>query len=276
MAIIDLFREQAIEALVWLWVKAGRTLGYVLSSALYGLLAIHCYAYFGVIAWIIKSRVGAEFGLVWTGIGLILLYNIVFNHVLAMVIRAGGPSDLVRVEKLRKELKQREHRKVPLKLNLDDQGEDAPAETEDDRFEGLQKDVKRLMTYRNKTLADLSGIWNKKCASCNLVKPARTHHCHVCGRCIFGMDHHCPWINNCVGLENYRYFLLFLLYLWVGVIWFEITIISIWNHYSYRDNHALMSFLVCLDAVLIMLLLGFNAWSWFLACSGLSTLEFMR
>lgn len=49
------------------------------------------------------------------------------------------------------------------------------------------------------------------CETCNIPKPARSKHCSLCKTCIQKQDHHCIWINNCVGRNNYIYFLLLLL-----------------------------------------------------------------
>ena len=50
------------------------------------------------------------------------------------------------------------------------------------------------------------------CEKCCHIKPDRCHHCSVCGECVLKMDHHCPWVNNCVSFSNYKFFVLFLGY----------------------------------------------------------------
>lgn len=54
------------------------------------------------------------------------------------------------------------------------------------------------------------------CQTCQMYRPPRAHHCRTCGICVLRYDHHCVWINNCVGLDNYRAFVLFMIHLTVA------------------------------------------------------------
>ena len=50
---------------------------------------------------------------------------------------------------------------------------------------------------------------NNICPDCRIVKTLRCRHCYQCDRCIDTFDHHCPWINNCVGRHNFCMFFFF-------------------------------------------------------------------
>ena len=42
------------------------------------------------------------------------------------------------------------------------------------------------------------------CKKCNDFRPLRAHHCSTCDKCVLKLDHHCPWIFNCVGFYNQK------------------------------------------------------------------------
>ncbi len=44
-----------------------------------------------------------------------------------------------------------------------------------------------------------------------------SHSCKICGCVILYRDHHCPFTGNCIGIHNYSYFFLSLLYAMVGL-----------------------------------------------------------
>jgi hypothetical protein len=60
------------------------------------------------------------------------------------------------------------------------------------------------------------------CSLCRVSQPPRAYHCKDCGRCVTLRDHHCVWLDNCIGERNSGAFVAFLVLFnctgWMAVI----------------------------------------------------------
>ena len=76
----------------------------------------------------------------------------------------------------------------------------------------LCKDPGYLKTPKGIDFMDMMKIFDPVllCADCEVVRTDRSRHCSICNKCVERFDHHCPWINNCVGLDNHGVFMCFL------------------------------------------------------------------
>ena len=74
-----------------------------------------------------------------------------------------------------------------------------------------------------------------RCHICNKYQknPLTTKHCGACNKCVDGFDHHCGWLNTCIGEKNYRAFLVLLASLSTQ-IWGQLSsgvwlVVTIWG-----------------------------------------------
>jgi len=122
----------------------------------------------------------------------------------------------------------------------------------------------------------------------NLMKPPRSHYCQVSRRQVLRMDHFCPWVGNCVGFFNYRYFFLFLTWLsigcWYGVMiclvpFFKCHSVRRMDSIAMRANpicaskaHITFAFVITLSVgIAVSLMLAFHV---YLVLSAQTTIEF--
>ena len=118
------------------------------------------------------------------------------------------------------------------------------------------------------------------CKKCQARKPDRAHHCSTCKRCVLKMDHHCPWLATCVGMRNYKPFLLFLVYTSIYCwLCFGVTAVWVWNGAlnDSRYGETLMPInyimLCVVSGIIGLVLTGFTIWHISLATRGMTTIE---
>lgn len=74
---------------------------------------------------------------------------------------------------------------------------------------------KLMMTTERFKNDETAKDWNF-CEKCELIVPPRSWHCFICGVCILKRDHHCIFASNCIGFYNQRFFIVFLIYFFIG------------------------------------------------------------
>ncbi|KAL8687393.1 MAG: hypothetical protein Q9218_006419 [Villophora microphyllina] len=118
------------------------------------------------------------------------------------------------------------------------------------------------------------------CKKCQARKPDRAHHCSTCRRCVLKMDHHCPWLATCVGMRNYKPFLLFLIYTTV-FCWLCFGVTATWLWREIMNDGQFADTLMPINVVLLctisgiigLVLTGFTGWHLSLACRNQTTIE---
>jgi len=55
------------------------------------------------------------------------------------------------------------------------------------------------------------------CPECKIIQSSRAKHCYYCRECIERYDHHCEWVNNCIGIRNHWMFFFFVLFIFINL-----------------------------------------------------------
>ncbi|ELT92972.1 hypothetical protein CAPTEDRAFT_150818 [Capitella teleta] len=102
-------------------------------------------------------------------------------------------------------------------------------------------------------------IAHRKCGFCGIEQPLRARHCEECDRCVRKFDHHCPWLDTCVGENNHRYFVIFLCLMaavitWaLFVVWHSFVECRLWSDWFWTNIIFIINLLILVPG-------GFACW----------------
>ena len=149
--------------------------------------------------------------LVLSTTGLFILFNCLYNYYKAVVTSPGIP---------------------PL---ASDYGESGPETTRQPpslrtALGNRLRQYERLSDSEDEDHASRASGRMPVCSKCDRIRPPRTHHCSVLKSCVYRYDHYCPWIYNCVGYGNFKFFYLFLFHVFLVDMFFVLVSIPVFRY----------------------------------------------
>lgn len=244
--------EIVIEFLYNHFSKGIKYIGPLFAFALVTFVFVVTHSFVNIILPYWEKKYGIVFSVFISLLCIFILFNILFNYFLALLVKPGSTKDI-------------KNSKYYSEINPYFFSEGFKKDVNIDLF--LESSLEVENPNRSQSLLKL-------CKYCNEVKPLRSHHCQICGVCVFKMDHHCPWIDNCVGQNNHRYFILFLTHTLIGCIFINVLSFPIFFFNNVKDMPLQFNFVCILCLTGMVLLLFFNSWNWFLVFNGNTTIEF--
>lgn len=122
-------------------------------------------------------------------------------------------------------------------------------------------------------------IESKWCSTCLTYRPPRSSHCRMCDCCIDGLDHHCTYLNNCIGSRNYLFYISFLISSVMNLIIIIGT--SVWrilkfHHKNEISNHPISVSVLVISSVVLIPITTLLSYHVYLTFKGLTTVEHIK
>ena len=129
------------------------------------------------------------------------------------------------------------------------------------------------------------------CYLCEINVGLTSKHCRYCDKCVVGFDHHCVWLNTCIGSKNYHWF--FTTVLSSALFTVTSTVLSLAlliESFNTPDRIAALSYFTPItihgvQALLLLSVIVFSGWSAmvcqlggfhiYLVSRGISTYDFI-
>lgn len=119
---------------------------------------------------------------------------------------------------------------------------------------------------------------NTVCGICGWTVNLKAKHCGQCNRCTEGFDHHCKWLNNCIGEKNYKLFVVLVVLLNLDKVFLLFFVInSLVRSYS-NEQFGLFTgqFLLGTETFCVLgFCLNLLIFHIYLKCSGITTYQYL-